>query len=76
MNRVKFIDRMSQGRISRRDVMRSAAAFGIGMTFDADPVTRSGTADGHGMERLRPAGLLQIHMSTSMDAAGFLDLRQ
>jgi hypothetical protein len=33
MNRLKFIDRMSQGRISRRDVMRSAAAFGIGMTL-------------------------------------------
>jgi len=33
MNRVKFIDRMSQGRISRRDVMRSAAAFGVGMTL-------------------------------------------
>lgn len=33
MNRVKFIDRMSQGRVSRRDVMRSAAAFGVGMTF-------------------------------------------
>jgi spermidine/putrescine-binding protein len=31
MNRVKFIDRMSQGRVSRREVMRSAAAFGVGM---------------------------------------------
>lgn len=31
MNRVKFIDRMSQGRVSRRDAMRAAAAFGVGM---------------------------------------------
>ena len=33
MNRLKFLARMWQGRISRRDVMRSAAAFGIGMTL-------------------------------------------
>lgn len=31
MNRVKFIDRLSQGRISRRDAMRAAAGFGVGM---------------------------------------------
>lgn len=31
MNKVKFIDRMSQGKITRRDAMRAAAAFGVGM---------------------------------------------
>ena len=33
MNRVKFIDRMTQGRVSRRDVLCSAAAFGVGVTM-------------------------------------------
>ena len=31
MSKVKFIDRMSQGKISRRDAMRAAGAFGVGM---------------------------------------------
>lgn len=31
MNRIKFIDRMSQGKVSRRDMMKGAAAFGVGM---------------------------------------------
>jgi spermidine/putrescine-binding protein len=31
MNKLKFIDRMAQGKISRRDMMRGAAAFGVGM---------------------------------------------
>lgn len=31
MNRIKFIDRMSQGKVSRRDMIRGAAAFGVGM---------------------------------------------
>lgn len=45
MNRLKFIDRMSQGRISRRDAMRAAAAFGVGVlvlpkrSFAAEPLT-------------------------------------
>ncbi|GAB4383169.1 ABC transporter substrate-binding protein [Albidovulum sp.] len=30
MNRIKFIDRMAQGRLSRRQMMQSAAAFGVG----------------------------------------------
>lgn len=31
MNRVKFIDRMAQGRIDRRDMLRAATAFGVGI---------------------------------------------
>jgi|UPI000481CF27 spermidine/putrescine transport system substrate-binding protein len=31
MNKLKFIDRMAQGKITRRDMMRGAAAFGVGM---------------------------------------------
>jgi len=31
MNRVKFIDRLSQGKISRRTALKAAAAFGVGM---------------------------------------------
>ena len=31
MKKLKFIDRMAQGKISRRDMMRGAAAFGVGM---------------------------------------------
>jgi spermidine/putrescine-binding protein len=31
MNRIKFIDRMSQGKVSRRDMMKGAAAFGVGV---------------------------------------------
>jgi spermidine/putrescine-binding protein len=44
MHRIKFIDQMAQGRISRRDAMRAAAAFGVGMTvmprrpFAAEPL--------------------------------------
>ena len=30
-SRVKFIDRMAQGKISRRDMLRASAAFGVGM---------------------------------------------
>lgn len=30
MQRVRFIDRMAQGKLSRREMMRSAAAFGVG----------------------------------------------
>ena len=32
MNKLKFIDRMAQGKLSRRDMLRGAAAFGVGMT--------------------------------------------
>jgi spermidine/putrescine transport system substrate-binding protein len=45
MNRLKFIDRMASGRVTRRDMMRSAAAFGVGLTLlptqarAADPLT-------------------------------------
>ncbi|MEZ5925534.1 MAG: extracellular solute-binding protein [Hyphomicrobiaceae bacterium] len=31
MNRIKFIDRMAQGKISRRSMLKGAAAFGVGM---------------------------------------------
>ena len=31
MKRIKFIDRMAQGKIARRDMMRAAAAFGVGV---------------------------------------------
>jgi spermidine/putrescine-binding protein len=35
MNRIKFIDRMAQGRVARRDMMRAAAAFGVGVSVVA-----------------------------------------
>ncbi|MBM3520722.1 MAG: extracellular solute-binding protein [Alphaproteobacteria bacterium] len=31
MNRIKFIDRLASGRISRRQMLQSAAAFGVGL---------------------------------------------
>ena len=31
MQRIKFIDRMAQGKISRREMLKSAGAFGVGM---------------------------------------------
>ena len=31
MQRVKFIDRMARGRISRREMLKSATAFGVGL---------------------------------------------
>src|SRR5215468_6974575 len=33
MNRIKFIDRMSQGKLTRRQMMAGAGAFGVGMTL-------------------------------------------
>jgi len=33
MSKLKFIDRMAQGKISRRDMLRGAAAFGVGVTI-------------------------------------------
>jgi len=33
MNRLKFIDRMAQGRLSRRQMLAGAGAFGVGMTL-------------------------------------------
>ncbi len=33
MQRVKFIDRMSQGKLSRREMLTSAGAFGVGLTL-------------------------------------------
>lgn len=36
MNRIKFVDRMAQGKVSRRDMLKGAAAFGVGvMTMPA-----------------------------------------
>ena len=32
MNRTRFVDQMFQGHISRRDILRSAALFGVGVT--------------------------------------------
>lgn len=31
MKRIRFIDRMAQGKIARRDMMRAATAFGVGV---------------------------------------------
>lgn len=31
MNRIKFIDRMAQGKVARRDMLRAAAAIGVGV---------------------------------------------
>ena len=33
MNRLKFIDRMAQGKLTRRQMMAGAGAFGVGMTL-------------------------------------------
>ena len=33
MQRITFIDRMASGRVSRRDILKSAAAFGVGVTL-------------------------------------------
>ena len=33
MNRIQFIDRMAQGKISRRDMLGTAAAFGVGLSL-------------------------------------------
>ncbi len=33
MNRLKFIDRMARGRVSRRDMIKGAGAFGIGVAL-------------------------------------------
>ena len=30
MKRIKFIDRMASGRVSRRDMLKTAASFGVG----------------------------------------------
>ena len=43
MNRLKFIDRMAQGKVTRRQMMAGAGAFGVGMTVmsrmaKADPL--------------------------------------
>ena len=32
MQRIKFIDRMSTGKLSRREMLKSATAFGVGLT--------------------------------------------
>ena len=31
MERIRFIDRMATGRLSRRDMLKNAAAFGVGV---------------------------------------------
>jgi spermidine/putrescine transport system substrate-binding protein len=33
MKRVRFVDQMAQGRISRREILKSAAAFGVGVVM-------------------------------------------
>ena len=43
MNRIKFVDRMAQGKLTRRQMMAGAGAFGVGMTLmsrvaKADPL--------------------------------------
>lgn len=40
MNRIKFIDRMARGRVDRRDMVRAAAAFGVGVAACA-PIVRT-----------------------------------
>ena len=32
MPRIKFIDKMAQGKLSRREMLPGAAAFGVGLT--------------------------------------------
>ena len=32
MQRIKFIDRMSTGKLTRREMLKSATAFGVGLT--------------------------------------------
>ena len=43
MNRLKFIDRMAQGKVTRRQMIAGAGAFGVGLTVmsrmpKADPL--------------------------------------
>ncbi|PZQ99882.1 MAG: hypothetical protein DI533_04405 [Cereibacter sphaeroides] len=33
MQRIKFIDKMAQGKLSRREMLKSAGAFGVGLTI-------------------------------------------
>ncbi len=33
MQRIKFIDRMAQGKISRRQMLAQAGAWGVGLTL-------------------------------------------
>ncbi len=45
MQRIKFIDKMAQGKVSRRDMLKSAGAFGVGalalpnFAYGAEPLT-------------------------------------
>lgn len=44
MNRVKFLDRMAQGGISRRDMLKASAAFGVGALVLPRPVLAQGNS--------------------------------
>jgi spermidine/putrescine transport system substrate-binding protein len=43
MKRVRFVDRMARGRVSRREILKAAAAFGVGVAMMSRPVPAAGT---------------------------------
>ncbi len=76
MNRVKFIDRVAQGKISRRRLLTAAAAFGVGtlampLRSRADEVLTCMEWSGYDQ-----AAVLQILCRQAWQAAEFLHLRR
>jgi len=43
MKRVSFVDRMAQGRVSRREILKTAAAFGVGVVMMPRPAPAATT---------------------------------
>lgn len=43
MKRVSFVDRMAQGRVSRREILKTAAAFGVGVVMMPRPAPAANT---------------------------------
>ena len=52
MKRIQFIDRMAQGKMSRRQMLSSAGAFGVGTAQPAETFSRRRSSHLHGMGRL------------------------
>ena len=43
MKRGRFVDRMARGHVSRREILKAAAAFGVGVTMMSRPAPAAGT---------------------------------
>ncbi len=52
MKRIQFIDRMAQGKMSRRQMLASAGAFGVGLLNLPKLLSRRRSAHLHGVGRL------------------------